>query len=356
MRVPFPGVMVLAVLAVVVLALAVLDGAFHPTEAAPAGSGTGCTVCAGEDEAAALNRALAALPEGERWATERLRKRLDDLGLPAAVGGRAAFSQVEYPSTDGLRIPAYLFLPTGTKGPGPAVIYVHGSQHGQFTSRNLARVLALVDRGYAVLAPDYRSSAGYGPGFYAAADYGGLEIDDLLAARDWLAGLPAVDPARIAILGLSHGGYNVLMSLARAPGAFAAGVDFFGPTDLVWRLTAPPGTNPNAEADDRAEFERMVGRSFDEAPELYRARSPRYLAERITTPLLILHGDKDSVVLIRESEWMAAALDAAGRGNYRFQVMPGGEHGYPAGPMDEGWALAFDFLAGTLGPATPAGR
>jgi len=138
------------------------------------------------------------------------------------------------------------------------------------------------------------------------------------------------------------------MALAVAPGKFAAGVDFFGPTDLVWRLTAKEGENPNAEAGDREYFARMVGRSIDEAPELYRARSPRFLADQIVDPLLILHGEKDRVVLVQESRWMAEALERAGHRDFALHIIRDGEHGYPAPQMDEAWDLALGFLSRVL--------
>lgn len=294
----------------------------------------------------------ASLPAGaDDWEAGRRAKLADDLRIGEAAQGHADYRKLTYPGTDGLSIPAYLFKPLRpAPGRSGAVIYVHGSQHGQFNSRSLPRVLELVKRGYVVLAPDYRSSSGYTQEFHDAADYGGREIDDMLAARNFLTGLPEVDARRIAILGLSHGGYNVLMALARWPDQFAAGVDFFGPTDLVWRLTAPPGENPNAEPGDREYFARMVGKNIDEAPELYRARSPRFVADRIAAPLLILHGDKDSVVRVQESEWLAEALKAAGKTNFSFHVIKDGEHGYPAAQMDEAWDLAFAFLDRVLAP------
>ncbi|MEQ1801295.1 MAG: alpha/beta fold hydrolase [Gammaproteobacteria bacterium] len=293
----------------------------------------------------------------DSWEDARNAKLADDLRIEDAVRGNTDYRKLTYASTDGLLIPAYLFKPLRpAPGKGAAVIYVHGSQHGQFNSRSLPRVMELVKRGYVVLAPDYRSSAGYTREFHDAADYGGMEIDDMLAARNFLAALPEVNAKRIAILGLSHGGYNVLMALARWPDQFAAGVDFFGPTDLVWRLTAPAGENPNAEPGDREYFQRMVGKSIDEAPELYRARSPRFLADRIQAPLLILHGEKDSVVRVQESEWMAEALKAAGRTNFSFHVIKDGEHGYPVAQMDEAWELAYAFLERTLAPRVTSGR
>ncbi len=289
------------------------------------------------------------------WEQGQQQKQADDRRIAAAASGVLDYRKLTYRSLDGLAIPAYLFRPLqAAPTPAPAVIYVHGSQHGQFNSRSLPRVVELVRRGYVVLAPDYRSSSGYTQAFHDAADYGGKEIDDMLAARTFLAKLPDVDPRRIAILGLSHGGYNALMALARAPDAFAAGVDFFGPTDLVWRLTSTPEENPNAEPGDLAYFESMVGKSLAEAPELYRARSPRFIADQIKVPLLILHGDQDSVVRLQESTWLAEALDKAGKKNFAFHVIRDGQHGYPPAQMDAAWALALDFLGRTLEADSPA--
>jgi len=298
-----------------------------------------------ERELSALSQKLDRLGKDAIWERRHLIKRIDDLRIEQATAGVLDYAKLAYRSSDGLSIPAYLFRPLEpVPGTVPAVIYVHGSQHGRFRSRSLKHVRALVQKGYIVLAPDYRGSSGYSREYYEAADYGGREIDDMLAARDFLAGMPQVDARRIAILGLSHGGYNTLMALIRAPEKFSAGVDFFGPTDLVWRLTAPPGENPNTEPGDRETFARMVGKSIDEAPELYRARSPRYLAGKIRQPLLILHGDEDTVVLLQESKWLAAALREAGNRNFAFHVIRGAKHGYPVPVWEEGWRLAFDFL------------
>ncbi|MEO7386516.1 MAG: hypothetical protein ABIX37_06245, partial [Gammaproteobacteria bacterium] len=119
---------------------------------------------------------LAAAPAGAvDWAQGQAGKQADDLRIEAAVRGSVDYRKLDYASTDGLAIPAYLFRPLNAAAPGTraAVIYVHGSQHGQFSSRNVPRVADLVRRGYVVLAPDYRSSAGYTQAFHDAADYGG---------------------------------------------------------------------------------------------------------------------------------------------------------------------------------------
>lgn len=328
-----------------------VDRVSQASVAAPPAPDTARTMSATgpEAELAALQRLLERVDEGDVWTQRRLIRQIDALRIEQASVGVIDFARVMYSSSDGLEIPAYLFRPLRDTGPPmPAVIYAHGGQHGWFRASLMRRIVPLVQRGYVVLAPDYRSSAGYSQSFYEAADYGGKEIDDMLSARDYLATLPAVDGERIAIAGMSHGGYNALMSLIRAPGKFAAAVDFFGPTDLVWRLTAPPGENPNAEPGDYDKFARMVGATIDAAPERYRARSPRYLADRIRDPLLILHGDEDSVVLLQESQWLATALEAAGNRSFAFHVITGGKHGYPDEAWDRGWRLAFEFLDGIM--------
>jgi dipeptidyl aminopeptidase/acylaminoacyl peptidase len=298
-----------------------------------------------ESAMAELDRQRDDLADDATWDRGRLDRQIDELRIELAALGKIDYSKVTYPSTDELPIPAYLFRPLEpAQGGTPAIIYAHGGEHGRFRSRSLKNVKTLVQFGYVVLAPDYRGSSGYSREFYEAADYGGLEIDDMLAARDFLAGLPDVDAGRIAILGLSHGGYNALMALIRAPGKFAAAVDFFGPTDLVWRVTATPDENPNAEPGDHEKFARMIGKTIDEAPDLYRERSPRFLADRIHDPVLILHGNQDSIVLLQESEWLAEALAQAGKRNFAFHVIAGGKHGYPTHAMDEAWQLAYAFL------------
>jgi len=64
-----------------------------------------------------------------------------------------------------------------------------------------------VQRGYVVITPDYRGSNGYGAAHYNAIDYGGKELDDVMAAYDYLKTLPYVDPDRVGIMGWSHGGF-----------------------------------------------------------------------------------------------------------------------------------------------------
>ncbi|MHC4990233.1 MAG: alpha/beta hydrolase family protein [Planctomycetota bacterium] len=265
--------------------------------------------------------------------------------------------RVVIPSSDGLSIPAYVFTPRANGGePRPAVIYLHGGEHGTFASRTVKRVAAMVSRGWVVLAPDYRGSSGYGGAFHDLADYGGAEINDVLAARNWLVQTGRAWDDRIAVLGLSHGGYNALMAAARAPEGFAACVDFFGPTDLVYRVTSTPEENPNAAPGDPEKFARMVGVTVEQDVQAYRDRSPRFLAAQIFSPVLILHGTEDRVVDIEESEWMEAALLSAGHPDFRLVRLEGADHGFPPELFDPAWEEAIGFLRDRLAGNPAGGR
>jgi dipeptidyl aminopeptidase/acylaminoacyl peptidase len=292
---------------------------------------------------AALIGEVNRLKRARVFETTALQKEIDDLRIELRSGGQLKFRKVTYPSTDGLMIPAYLFEPLAP-GRYPAIVEVHGGQHGSFTSRSLPRILEWVQSGYVILAPDYRSSSGYTETYYEKADYGGKEIDDMVAAVDYLESLPSVAPARTGIIGASHGGYNALMAVIRYPGRFQVAVDMYGPTDLVYRLTATPAENANTDSGDVAYFGKMVGRTIDEAPELYRQRSPRYLAEQITVPLLILHGDQDQIVNVKESLWLVEALRQAGNTQFEYEILEGANHGWPAALWQRGYAQAKAFL------------
>ncbi len=276
-------------------------------------------------------------------------KQADNDRIAELAAGTMTLEHVMIESVDGVECPAYLFTPLEGGGLRPTVMYLHGGEHGTFSSRAMRHVPRFIKRGWNVLALDYRSSSGYGQAYMDLADYGGLEIDDALAARDWLVEKSLAPADKIAALGGSHGGYNSLMAVARRPDDFAACVDFYGPTDLVYRVTATPEENRNSAAGDPAKFARMIGYTLAENEPAYRERSPRFVAERITTPVLIIHGTADGLVNIRESEWLVEAFRAAGKTNFEYMPIEGARHGFPAELFEPGWERAVEFLAEQFG-------
>src|ERR1019366_6848069 len=98
----------------------------------------------------------------------------------------------------------------------PLVVFAHQGIHSDFGhDYEYGAVKELVQQGYSVNGPDYRGGTGYGAAFYNEIDYGGLEVDDVFAAREWmLENYSFLDPARVGMIGSSHGGFITLMNPA----------------------------------------------------------------------------------------------------------------------------------------------
>lgn len=253
---------------------------------------------------------------------DREQKRHTLLGesRPAAFAAALVDPQVvEIAARDGLKLPGYLLRPpvNGSR-PLPLVLLVHGGPWGRVAwsdpdhSEDLLRAQFLVNRGYAVLAVNYRGSTGYGQSFMLAGvgEFGGRMQDDLIDALNWAIERGIADPQRIAVMGHSYGGYATLMALAREPRTFACGIDIAGPTDLAGLIESFP---PYWEL----ELSHWYGFVGDPAVAADRERmrpiSPLYLADRIERPLLVFHGKKDVRVPVRQSAAIVEALRKAGK-------------------------------------------
>ena len=167
-------------------------------------------------------------------------KQKSDARYPEICKGVVDFKKITYRSSIGdLDIPAYLFQPINKRGAKghAAMVWVHGGVHGNWGTSMFPFVKEAVQRGYVVIAPEYRGSTGYGEAFHQAIDYGGHEVDDVISAVDYLKTLPHVDPDRIGIMGWSHGGYITLMSVFRDKHPFKAGAAIVPVTNLVFRLS-----------------------------------------------------------------------------------------------------------------------
>ncbi|MGE0440324.1 MAG: alpha/beta hydrolase family protein [Gemmatimonadales bacterium] len=220
-----------------------------------------------------------------------------------------------------LIVPVYTFVPRklGT-AKAPLIVLVHGGVHGNFGVGNANIVRELMEEGYVVVAPDYRGSTGYGAGLYNQIDYGGAEIDDTHDARDWaVENLPNVDPARVGIIGWSHGGYHTLFNIFRWPGDYKVAYAGVPVSDLVQRM----GYKSQGYRDIYAGF---IGKQAVDDPAEYRRRSPVNHVDKLQTPLLIHTNTNDEDVNVMEVEHLIEALKAAGkRFEYKiYQDAPGG--------------------------------
>ena len=225
---------------------------------------------------------------------------------PELCKGIIDFQKVTYRSRVGdLDIPAYLFQPLdkGAAKSRAAMVWVHGGVHGNWGLTMFPFVKEAVERGYVVIAPDYRGSTGYGEAYHKEIDYGGYEVDDVISAAGYLATLPHVDPARVGIMGWSHGGYITLLSILREQHPFAAGAAIVPVTNLIFRLSLK---GPSYQWDFATQ-KRIQGLPF-EKPEIYIERSPLYHVDKLRVPVLVHVATNDTDVNYVEDQMIVDAL------------------------------------------------
>jgi dienelactone hydrolase len=221
--------------------------------------------------------------------------------------GNYDFQKIKYRSrADGMEIPAYVFQPLQRRGARghAAMIWVHGGVHGDWGAGMMPFVKEAVQRGYVIVAPDYRGSTGYGPEHYFAIDYGGKEIDDVISAYDYITqNIPHVDPDRVGIMGWSHGGFITAHSLFRDQHPFKAGAAIVPVTNLLYRLSRKgPGYQRGFSTQ-----QGIQGLPF-EKPEEYIKRSPLFHVDRLRVPILVHVATNDEDVNFDEDVQLVYAL------------------------------------------------
>lgn len=214
-----------------------------------------------------------------------------------------------------MRFAQYVFVPKklDRSRKHPVVVLPHGGVNGDFGTYHVHIVKEMLEKGWVVLAPEYRGSTGYGKTFQEAIDYGGLEVDDVVAGLDWaIADLPYVDGSRAAIAGWSHGGLIALLAVMHHPEKFRAAYAGVPVTDLVTRL----GYHEESY-EDLFSAKNHIGKKVVEDVDEYRRRSPVFWASKLKTPLLIHATTNDRDVNVIETENLVNALKAEGK---KFEV------------------------------------
>jgi dipeptidyl aminopeptidase/acylaminoacyl peptidase len=254
-------------------------------------------------------------------------------------------------------VPAYLFVPKGLDRSRrhPAIIWVHGDGITQnFDGWHVRRDYAvyysvhqyLLQRGYVVLAVDYRGSIGYGKAWRQGhyRDLGGGDYQDIAAGVGYLKGLGYADEKRVGVWGLSYGGYMALQALTVTPELFRCAIDVAGVED--WRDWFRDPDGPWIRG--------RLGRPEDN-PELYERTSPIHKIDRIVRPLLVLHGTADVNVPFLESVRLVDVALKAGK-DIDFAMYPGELHYFHrAHVLRDAWQRVERFFdvhlrSGTQGP------
>ncbi|GAA1860617.1 alpha/beta fold hydrolase [Pseudonocardia ailaonensis] len=213
----------------------------------------------------------------------------------------------EFRAEDGLVLTGWLFRQRGGFGAAPTLVWLHGGPEAQERPVFHPLFQALVAAGVQVFAPNVRGSAGFGRTF-SQADDGQRRftaITDVRAAVGFLTTSGLADPARIGVAGRSYGGYLTLVALAWYPELFSVGVDVCGMSDLH---TFYAETEPWIAAAAVTKYGDPLADSA-----LLESLSPIHRAERITAPLLVVHGRYDTNVPLGEAERIVAALREHGR-------------------------------------------
>jgi dipeptidyl aminopeptidase/acylaminoacyl peptidase len=297
-----------------------------------------------------------------KWELESLQKATDDVLWFHRLSDIAEVDKVTYvgppnpkrEETYGIvnsRVPMkvyqYVFVPKALDKAKkhPLLVLPHGGTHADFTTYHAHIIREMMARGYVVVAPEYRGSTGYGKEFHDAADYGGLEIEDVVAGRDWaVENLPFVDGNRAAIVGWSHGGLIAMMAVFDHPEKFKAAYAGVPVSDLLARLGYA-----GDEYKDEAVIRGLFGKTATEDVDRYRRRSPVWNVQKLKTPLLIHASTNDQDVNVVEAEQLINALRAAGK-DFQHRIYKDAPGGHSFNRIDTALAKEsrreiYDFLA-----------
>jgi len=259
---------------------------------------------------------------------DKARKEISPMGeeYPELKGAALGTTRwTTYRARDGLEIPAYVTRPPGVASSAklPLVVLPHGGPHSRDTFDFDYLVQFLATRGYVVLQPQFRGSTGFGRAFRDAGqgEWGGKIQTDLLDGVAALAAAGEIDPARVCIVGASFGGYSALAGATLHPDAYRCAASIAGVSDLGALLQ-----------DESRLFGRETASYGDLREELgvadagkIAATSPARHARNIKAPILLIHGDRDTVVLPSQSKLMADRLKEAGK-VYEHIELPGENH------------------------------
>ncbi|WP_028270339.1 S9 family peptidase [Arthrobacter sp. UNC362MFTsu5.1] len=236
---------------------------------------------------------------------------------------QGSLERLDTTAADGTRVPAYLALPDGASAqePVPLLLWIHGGPLGSWNAWTWRwNPWLLVAKGYAVLLPDPALSTGYGQSFIQRGwgEWGKAPFTDLMEITDAVVERPDIDAERTAAMGGSFGGYMANW--------VAGQTDRFGAIVTHASLWALDQFGPTTDASQYWLKEMTA--------EMAMANSPHLHVEKISTPMLVIHGDKDYRVPIGEGlrlwyELLSKsqlAADSDGRTPHRFLYYPDENH------------------------------
>ncbi len=228
----------------------------------------------------------------------------------------------DYVTSDGLTIPGYLTVPAQTKDTKglPLIVLPHGGPEARDTLEFDWWASAYASRGYLVYQPNFRGSEGYGLSFLKAGwgQWGRKMQNDITQGVRKLIADGIADPRRVCIVGASYGGYAALAGVTYTPALYKCAISVNGVSDLVIMM----GTE--SQFGNESYWKKRIGDRFKDKASI-EAVSPRLHAEKISVPVMLLHGKDDTVVPYGQSKTMNEALKAAGK-DVTFVTLEGEDH------------------------------
>jgi dipeptidyl aminopeptidase/acylaminoacyl peptidase len=220
---------------------------------------------------------------------------------------KAATGQLVTWTSDGQVIEGMLYLPPGAHDTkSPLVTIVHGGPSDAFSDTHSNLVNLLIGEGWAVLQPNIRGSAGYGPAFMAGSkdDWGGRDLADILRGIDALISQYPIDPSRLALIGYSYGGEMAGFALGKTD-RFKAIIEGGPVNDQFSEIGTEKGSGAFYDM-------RYIGNPWQHPEEALR-QSPILYAKNATTPVLIVEGEQDANDPLGQAQELYRALKVMGK-------------------------------------------
>ena len=224
---------------------------------------------------------------------------------------------------DGLEMLSYLTIPHFKEPKDlPLVLFVHGGPSGWNFWGFEEQAQFFADRGFAVLQVNFRGSGSFGKSYMVDGQWGGKLQEDLVDAVNWAIDNGIADSKKIVIYGGSYGGYAAVAGLTFTPDLFCCAVALCGcydlKTDTEFQIKRDPGLKEFLDKD--------IGPVLTDE-KFNREISPMFHVNKIKVPLFIVHGEKDPICNIEESERLAAECEKYGK-DFEFVVYKDEPHGF----------------------------
>ena len=233
---------------------------------------------------------------------------------------------ITFPTPGGTEAYGYYYAPTNGDYSAPSgelpplMVLMHGGPTGATSPVLSLAKQYWTSRGFAIVDVNYRGSTGFGRKYRQALNrqWGVVDLQDAVAATEYLVSQNKADPDRLLIRGGSAGGYTTLSALAFTD-VFAAGANYFGVSDLT-------ALAQHTHKFESRYLDSMIG-PYPETAELYAARSPINALDGFDAPLITFQGLEDRVVPPAQSEKIYAALKAKGTPT-AYVPFEGEQHGF----------------------------